>query len=92
MCLVNFMYIVFSANRIVVYGDEMYKAVVPGSAKAFNFQRAYRLSDDIVRHFDILHESVELRSVTKLEHSEVHRLISLPSFSSNRFITCFFPD
>ncbi|GAA6230627.1 deoxyribonuclease-1-like isoform X1 [Lates japonicus] len=32
-------------DRIVVFGKRMYDAVVPHSAKAFNFQRAYRLSD-----------------------------------------------
>ncbi|XP_051272292.1 deoxyribonuclease gamma-like [Dicentrarchus labrax] len=32
-------------DRIVVFGDDMYDAVVPRSARAFNFQRQYRLSD-----------------------------------------------
>uniref|UniRef100_UPI0037E76046 deoxyribonuclease-1-like n=1 Tax=Semicossyphus pulcher TaxID=241346 RepID=UPI0037E76046 len=32
-------------DRIVVFGDNMYHAVVPDSAKPFDFQRAYRLSD-----------------------------------------------
>ncbi|KAM9361365.1 deoxyribonuclease-1-like [Symphorus nematophorus] len=31
-------------DRIVVFGDEMYEAVVPNSAKPFDFQRAYRLT------------------------------------------------
>ncbi|KAM4740664.1 deoxyribonuclease-1-like isoform 2-T2 [Anableps anableps] len=31
-------------DRIVVYGDDMLQAVVPNSAKAFNFQEAYNLS------------------------------------------------
>ncbi|XP_006807436.1 deoxyribonuclease-1-like [Neolamprologus brichardi] len=30
-------------DRIVVYGDEMYDAVVANSAKPFNFQKAYKL-------------------------------------------------
>lgn len=30
--------------RIVVYGDDMFEAVVPGSAKPFNFQKAYKLT------------------------------------------------
>nr|XP_023009822.1 deoxyribonuclease-1 isoform X2 [Maylandia zebra] len=30
-------------DRIVVYGDEMYDAVVANSAKTFNFQKAYKL-------------------------------------------------
>ncbi|XP_023248851.1 deoxyribonuclease-1-like [Seriola lalandi dorsalis] len=32
-------------DRIVVYGKRMHEAVVENSAKAFNFQRAYHLSD-----------------------------------------------
>ncbi|XP_051272290.1 deoxyribonuclease gamma-like isoform X7 [Dicentrarchus labrax] len=32
-------------DRIVVFGDDMYDAVVPRSARAFNFQKEYRLSD-----------------------------------------------
>ncbi|KAM7421940.1 hypothetical protein PAMA_010153 [Pampus argenteus] len=31
-------------DRIVVYGDDMLQAVVPNSAKPFNFQKAYGLS------------------------------------------------
>lgn len=34
--------------RIVVYKDDMLKAVVPKSAKPFNFQQAYKLSDEMV--------------------------------------------
>ncbi|XP_052446758.1 deoxyribonuclease gamma-like [Carassius gibelio] len=33
-------------DRIVVYGDDMYDAVVPNSAKPFNFQKAYKLTDE----------------------------------------------
>uniref|UniRef100_A0A8C1RMM3 Deoxyribonuclease n=1 Tax=Cyprinus carpio TaxID=7962 RepID=A0A8C1RMM3_CYPCA len=33
-------------DRIVVYGDDMLKAVVPNSAKPFNFQKAYKLTDE----------------------------------------------
>uniref|UniRef100_A0A3Q2QZ69 Deoxyribonuclease n=1 Tax=Fundulus heteroclitus TaxID=8078 RepID=A0A3Q2QZ69_FUNHE len=35
-------------DRIVVYGDDMLQAVVPNSAKTFNFQKAYKLSDEKV--------------------------------------------
>ncbi|XP_051272291.1 deoxyribonuclease-1-like [Dicentrarchus labrax] len=31
-------------DRIVVFGDDMYDAVVPRSARTFNFQKEYRLS------------------------------------------------
>ncbi|KAK2906663.1 hypothetical protein Q8A67_005648 [Cirrhinus molitorella] len=33
-------------DRIVVYKDDMLKAVVPKSAKPFNFQEAYKLSEE----------------------------------------------
>uniref|UniRef100_A0A3P9QI02 Deoxyribonuclease n=1 Tax=Poecilia reticulata TaxID=8081 RepID=A0A3P9QI02_POERE len=33
-------------DRIVVYGDKMLQAVVENSAKAFNFQEEYKLSDE----------------------------------------------
>ncbi|KAM4583493.1 deoxyribonuclease 1 like 4, tandem duplicate 1 [Fundulus diaphanus] len=33
-------------DRIVVYGDDMLQAVVPNSAKTFNFQKAYKLSNE----------------------------------------------
>lgn len=36
-------------SRIVVYKDDMVQAVVPKSAKPFNFQEAYKLSDKMVR-------------------------------------------
>lgn len=49
-------------NRIVVYGDDMYDAVVKGSAQPFNFQRAYRLSDEQVR---LTLSMEELRSIQK---------------------------
>lgn len=36
-------------DRIVVFGKRMNDAVVPGSAKPFDFQRAFRLNDDTAR-------------------------------------------
>ena len=42
MCLFVFV------SRIVVYGDDMLQAVVPNSAKSFNFQKKYKLSDEQV--------------------------------------------
>lgn len=84
--------IVLSANRIVVFGDEMYDAVVPDSAQAFDFQSAYDLSDATVRLFDISHGGFRLRSVRKLSYNEVHKLISSPCWSSKRFMTCFLSD
>ncbi|KAM4613102.1 deoxyribonuclease-1-like isoform 2-T2 [Polymixia lowei] len=50
-------------DRIVLYGEAMLKAVVPSSAKAFNFQKAFRLSADVALsisdHYPV---EVELRS------------------------------
>ncbi|XP_068578296.1 deoxyribonuclease 1 like 4, tandem duplicate 1 [Cebidichthys violaceus] len=51
-------------DRIVVYGDDMVQAVVPNSAKPFNFQKAYRLSDEqalkVSDHYPV---EVELKSI-----------------------------
>ncbi|KAJ0069024.1 hypothetical protein NL108_015893, partial [Boleophthalmus pectinirostris] len=33
-------------DRIVVYGEKMLHAVVPGSAQTFNFQKEFKLDDD----------------------------------------------
>uniref|UniRef100_A0A3Q1HFW3 Deoxyribonuclease n=1 Tax=Anabas testudineus TaxID=64144 RepID=A0A3Q1HFW3_ANATE len=35
-----------SYDRIVIYGDDMLEAVVPNSAKPFNFQTAFKLTDE----------------------------------------------
>uniref|UniRef100_A0A665X9W0 Deoxyribonuclease n=1 Tax=Echeneis naucrates TaxID=173247 RepID=A0A665X9W0_ECHNA len=36
----------YTYDRIVIYGDDMLQAVVPNSAKPFNFQKAYGLSEE----------------------------------------------
>ncbi|KAK5602704.1 hypothetical protein CRENBAI_003683 [Crenichthys baileyi] len=36
-------------DRIVVYGDDMLQAVVPNSNKSFDFQKAFKLSDEQTR-------------------------------------------
>lgn len=52
-------------DRIVVYGDDMLHAVIPNSAKPFNFQKAYKLSQEqaleISDHYPV---EVELKSLT----------------------------
>ncbi|XP_076603934.1 deoxyribonuclease 1 like 4, tandem duplicate 1 isoform X2 [Chaetodon auriga] len=52
-------------DRIVVYGDDMLQAVVPNSAKPFNFQEAYRLSEEqalkVSDHYPV---EVELKSMS----------------------------
>lgn len=40
--------ILSSSNRIVVYGEEMLDAIVPDSAKSFNFQVEFGLTDEEV--------------------------------------------
>ncbi|XP_023248842.1 deoxyribonuclease-1-like [Seriola lalandi dorsalis] len=53
-------------DRIVVYGDAMLEAVVPRSAKSFNFQRKFKLTDketlSISDHYPV---EVELKSSQK---------------------------
>ncbi|KAL0977940.1 hypothetical protein UPYG_G00163550 [Umbra pygmaea] len=52
-------------DRIVIYGDDMVKAVVPKSAKPFNFQNAYKLSDaDTLKVSDHYPVEVELKTKT----------------------------
>ncbi|XP_060925991.1 deoxyribonuclease-1-like [Limanda limanda] len=57
-----------SYDRIVVYGDDMLQAIVPNSAKPFNFQKAYGLSDEqalkVSDHYPV---EVELKSVNKID-------------------------
>lgn len=37
------------SHRIVVYGDDMLAAVLPNSAKPFNFQKEYGMTEEMVR-------------------------------------------
>ena len=41
-------FLFWSTSRIVIYGDDMLDAVVPNSAKPFNFQIEYGLSEEDV--------------------------------------------
>ncbi|KAM4741282.1 deoxyribonuclease 1 like 4, tandem duplicate 1 [Anableps anableps] len=54
-------------DRIVVYGDDMLQAVVPKSAKTFNFHKAYKLSEEqalkVSDHYPV---EVELKSVLEI--------------------------
>ncbi|XP_061641077.1 deoxyribonuclease 1 like 4, tandem duplicate 1 isoform X1 [Phyllopteryx taeniolatus] len=56
----------YTYDRIVVYGDDMLRAVVPNSARAFNFQKAFDLSNEqalkVSDHYPV---EVELRSLTE---------------------------
>uniref|UniRef100_A0A8C6SF75 Endonuclease/exonuclease/phosphatase domain-containing protein n=1 Tax=Neogobius melanostomus TaxID=47308 RepID=A0A8C6SF75_9GOBI len=58
-------------DRIVVYGDDMLQAIVPKSAKPFNFQKAYGLSDelalDVSDHYPV---EVALKSKTPDDEEE----------------------
>ncbi|XP_047203540.1 deoxyribonuclease 1 like 4, tandem duplicate 1 isoform X2 [Girardinichthys multiradiatus] len=52
-------------DRIVVYGEDMFQAVVRNSAKSFNFQKAFKLSDkQAVKVSD--HYPVEVRLKRKV--------------------------
>ncbi|KAM9860080.1 deoxyribonuclease 1 like 4, tandem duplicate 1 [Aulostomus maculatus] len=53
-------------DRIVVYGDDMFQAVVPNSAKPFNFQKAYGLSyEQTLKVSDHYPVEVQLKSLTQ---------------------------
>ncbi|CAM4661166.1 unnamed protein product [Leuciscus chuanchicus] len=53
-------------DRIVVYGDDMLNAVVPNSAKSFNFQKAFKLKDeDTLKVSDHYPVEVELKNKRK---------------------------
>ncbi|XP_070705989.1 deoxyribonuclease 1 like 4, tandem duplicate 1 [Pempheris klunzingeri] len=58
-------------DRIVVYGDDMLQAVVPNSAKPFNFQKAYGLSEEkalkVSDHYPV---EVEMKSLTNSTHED----------------------
>ncbi|XP_061687525.1 deoxyribonuclease 1 like 4, tandem duplicate 1 isoform X3 [Syngnathoides biaculeatus] len=62
-------------DRIVVYGDDMLRAVVPRSARPFNFQKAFDLSDEqalkVSDHYPV---EVELRSLAnpRQENQDAH--------------------
>ncbi|KAL3978499.1 chromatin licensing and DNA replication factor 1 [Sarotherodon galilaeus] len=55
-------------DRIVVYGDDMLNAVVPNSAKTFNFQEEFKLSEEqalkVSDHYPV---EVELKSIVKTD-------------------------
>ncbi|XP_068196609.1 deoxyribonuclease 1 like 4, tandem duplicate 1 [Antennarius striatus] len=58
-------------DRIVVYGDDMFQAVVPDSAKPFNFQKSFELMEEqalkVSDHYPV---EVELKSVTHEYHGD----------------------
>uniref|UniRef100_A0A669DMB7 Deoxyribonuclease n=1 Tax=Oreochromis niloticus TaxID=8128 RepID=A0A669DMB7_ORENI len=51
-------------DRIVVYGDTMLNAIVPNSAKSFNFQKEFNLTDEEARGISD-HYPVEVELKTK---------------------------
>ncbi|MED6245548.1 hypothetical protein ATANTOWER_004617, partial [Ataeniobius toweri] len=58
---------IYTYDRIVVYGDDMLQAVVPNSAKSFDFQKAYKLSDEqAVKVSDHYPVEVEVRLKPKV--------------------------
>ncbi|KAM6979624.1 deoxyribonuclease gamma-like [Aplochiton taeniatus] len=60
-------------DRVVVYGEAMWEAVVLDSARSFNFQRAYRLSSDkalrISDHYPVEVELKKAKPQQKRPHS-----------------------
>ncbi|KAM8757392.1 deoxyribonuclease gamma-like isoform 2-T2 [Acanthopagrus schlegelii] len=63
-------------DRIVVYGQTMLNAVVPGSAKSFNFQREFKLTDEetlsISDHYPV---EVELKTDQKHKAPTQRRMV-----------------
>ncbi|KAG7236862.1 hypothetical protein INR49_000166 [Caranx melampygus] len=58
---------------IVVYGDPMLRAVVSGSAKSFNFQKKFRLTDkEVSDHYPV---EVELRSDQKHKPPQQQKMV-----------------
>lgn len=59
-------------DRIVIYGDDMLQAVVPNSAKPFNFQQAYGLSEEqalkVSDHYPV---EVELKSIAPTTDEQI---------------------
>ncbi|KAK5934689.1 hypothetical protein CgunFtcFv8_015062 [Champsocephalus gunnari] len=58
-------------DRIVVYGDDMLQAIVPNSAKPFNFQKAYRLTvEQTLKVSDHYPVEVRLKSINNTSEEE----------------------
>uniref|UniRef100_A0A3P9BJJ7 Deoxyribonuclease n=1 Tax=Maylandia zebra TaxID=106582 RepID=A0A3P9BJJ7_9CICH len=72
-------------DRIVVYGDEMYDAVVANSAKTFNFQKAYKLGKKMVRLFTwkCSHANTRIIMLCILHHAVFKRISDLLTFRLN---------
>ncbi|XP_028680673.1 deoxyribonuclease 1 like 4, tandem duplicate 1 [Erpetoichthys calabaricus] len=61
----------YTYDRIVVYGDEMLKGIVPKSAKPFNFQVEYGLDEEQALHIsDHYPVEVELKSANYEDKEE----------------------
>ncbi|XP_041837280.1 deoxyribonuclease-1-like [Melanotaenia boesemani] len=69
-------------DRIVVYGDTMKDAIVPGSATAFNFQKSFKLTDEealgISDHYPV---EVELKAEETVEQPATKRRQQQPAAS-----------
>ncbi|XP_040015576.1 deoxyribonuclease 1 like 4, tandem duplicate 1 isoform X1 [Xiphias gladius] len=61
----------YTYDRIVIYGDDMLRSIIPNSAKPFNFQKAYGLSEEqalkVSDHYPV---EVELKSITDTSDEE----------------------
>ncbi|XP_006002582.1 deoxyribonuclease gamma-like [Latimeria chalumnae] len=59
-------------DRIVVHGDKLLDAVVPGSAKTFNFKKKFRLSEEealeVSDHYPV---EVDLKLIPRTHHHEL---------------------
>lgn len=68
-----------SLLRIVVYGDDMLRAIVPNSARAFDFQKIFGLSYEQVCRRTSVHTG---SSIDKLKPScSYHPIISIKTYT-----------
>uniref|UniRef100_A0A3Q4BG35 Endonuclease/exonuclease/phosphatase domain-containing protein n=1 Tax=Mola mola TaxID=94237 RepID=A0A3Q4BG35_MOLML len=75
-------------DRIVVYRQTLLNAIVPGSAKSFNFQREFKLTDEEIRLTEALrisdHYPVEVALKTNQKHNvPKRRKLALPQQMSS---------
>ncbi|KAJ8257951.1 hypothetical protein GJAV_G00191520 [Gymnothorax javanicus] len=83
-------------DRIVVYGDDMLDAIVPNSAQPFNFQKAFKLTEemalDVSDHYpvevELKSESDGVRMTTKRNHHHISEGQSSEGDSRSNKLKC----
>eukprot|EP00064_Thunnus_orientalis_P025917 superscaffoldBa00014481_g26358 len=70
----------FLANRIVVYGQTMLDAIIPGSAKSFNYQQEFNLTDETTLSISD-HYPVEVELKMDQKHKAPRQKRAAPSLT-----------